>query len=313
MSKKMVPALVILLAVGESQAVGAGQKRLQVELYGGIAAVAPGDLNSIPEYYNRHFPFYYIDRYEYYRQVGYIQDYDTGLEGRFRGLRWGFPIGLRVRYRATSWLDLSLGVRGFRGSVASRFSIDSRLTDGDGNTSELSRVYDPLKISASGITPLLGLHVRRTITAGIGLEAFLAGGPLFGSISYVRQVYSETGGATPLSFLEEKGNGVGVELEAGLRLETVVGRDLRLFVETGYAHQTASALKGGGFLRSASGEASWEGEWGMKEADLVDYWGAHSLFIASNRWTAEDAPLRQRGFRLDLSGAQVRVGIAVRF
>lgn len=312
MHKTLVLALGALLAVVESQAAGPGQKKLQVELYGGIAAIAPGDLNSIPEFYSAFFPFYYIDRYDYYRDVGYIQDYETELEGRFRSLRWGFPAGIRVRYRVSSFLDLSLGVRGLWGSIASRFSSDIRLIDLDGTASDLSSIYDPLRISASGIMPLLGLHVRRSLPAGIGIEAFLAGGPLFGRIAYVRQIYNEIGETTPRSYLEEKGRGFGIALEAGVRFEARVGRDLSVFVETGYAYQTAGAFKGEGLLRSASGEETWEGKWGMKDDYLADYWGTQSLLRASNSWPTQDAPLWRRDFRLDLSGAQARVGIAIR-
>jgi len=312
MHKTMALVLGVLLAAAESQAAGAGQRRLQVELYGGIAAVAPSDLNSIPEFYNAFFPFYYIDRYEYCRDVGYIQDYETELEGRFRSLRWGFPAGIRVRYRVSSFLDLSLGVRGLWGSAASHFSSDIRLIDMDGTTSDLSSIYDPLRISASGIMPLLGLHVRRNMPAGIGIEAFLAAGPLFGSIGYVRRISSEIVDTIPRSYLEEKGHGFGIALEAGVRFEARVGRDLSVFIETGYAYQTAGAFKGAGLLRSASGEETWEGEWGMKEDYLADYWGTHSLLRASNSWPTQDAPLWRRDFRLDLSGAQARVGIAIR-
>ena len=312
MSKRAVLALVILLAMVDGPAAGADQKRLQIELYGGLAAVHPGDLNAIPVCYDEFFPFYYVDRYEYYRQVGYIQDYETQMEGRFRSLRWGLPIGLRVRYRVTSLLDLSLGVRGLWGSAVSRFSIDSLVVDRDGHPSQLVRTYDPLKISAAGIMPLLGLHIRRSIASGIALEAFLAGGPLLGSVGYVRTIFAGNGEATPLSSLLQKGSGVGVGLEAGLRLEALAGRDLRVFLETGYAYQAVGALEGGGSLRTASVEEAWEGEWGMKEYDLMDYWGAHSLLVASNRWGPEEATLWRRGFRLDLSGAQVRVGIALR-
>jgi hypothetical protein len=50
----------------------------------------------------------------------------------------------------------------------------------------------------------------------------------------------------------------------------------------------------------------------MKEDYLADYWGTRSLLLASNSWTTEDEPLRRGDFKLDLSGVQVRVGIAVR-
>jgi len=312
MNKKAVLALGIFLAMLGNSKAGAAQKRWRVELYGGTAAIAPGDLNSIPEFYEPYFQFYFIDRYEYYRKVGYIQDYETKLEGRFRSLRWGYPIGLWVRYRVSSFLDLSLGVRGFWGSAASSFTCDVRLIDRDGNQTDRLLIYDPLKISASGIIPLLGLHLRRNIAAGIGLEAFLAGGPLFGSIGYVRQIYSEQGQATPDSFLEEKGNGVGVALEVGLRLEAPVRRDVGLFLEMGYAYQAADGFEGEGLSRDSAGEEFWEGEWGVREDYLADYWGTRSLLRASNYWTTEDAPVRRRDFRLDLSGVQVRVGVTIR-
>jgi len=291
---------------------GAAQRRLRVELYGGIARIAPGDLNSIPESYESYLRFYYIDRYEYYRNVGYIRDFEAKSEGRFRSLRWGFPVGLRVRYSLASFLDLSLGVRGFWGSADSNYVMDVRLIDTDGRQSERRQIYDPLKISASGITPLLGLHFRRNIAAGIELEAFLAGGPLIGRIEYSRQVFSEEGQTTPASFLDEKGNSVGIALEAGLRLEKTVHRHLGLFLEMGYAYQVADGFKGEGLSRDNSGEESWEGEWAMKDTYLADYWGTRSLLMASNHWTVEDAPLRRRDFKLDLSGAQVRVGVSVR-
>jgi hypothetical protein len=312
MKKRAVLALGILLTILRTSEAGPAQKRLQVELYGGLAAIAPSDLNSIPESLAAYFRFYYVDRYDHYRKVGYIRDYETKSEGRLRSLRMGFPVGVRVRYRVASFLELSLGVRGFWGSVDSTYTTDVRVINRDGHRSDLRRVYDPLKISASGITPLFGLHLRRKVGNRIGLEAFLAGGPFFGSILYSRKSHSESSGAVSDSFLEEKGRGVGIALDGGLRLETPVSRDLALFIETGYAFQSAGGFKGEGLLRTGSGQQTWESEWGMKEDYLADYWGTLGLLTASNSWTTEDTPLRRRDFRLDLSGVQVRLGIAVR-
>jgi hypothetical protein len=287
-------------------------KRLQVEFYGGIAAIAPDDLNSVPEYYKAYYQFYYIDRYDYYRKVGYIQDFQTQEEGSLRILRVGVPFGVRVRYRVAAFLDLSLGVRGFLGSAASTYSIDVHLIDRDGVPSGFRRVYDPLQISVSGITPLFGLHFRRKLAAGLGLEAFLAGGPLFGSVRQSRQARTEVSGTTSESFMEQDGTGSGIALEGGLRLETELGRKLVLFIETGYAYQKAGGFEGKGFLRSAAGEESWEGEWAMKDGYLADYWGTRDIVWATNSWSAEEEPLRRRDFKLDLSGVQVRVGVAFR-
>ena len=312
MKKKTALALGIFLMMLGSSRAGATQKRLQVELYGGLAVISPGDLNSIPEFFDAYFQFYYVDRYEYYRKVGYIQDYRAESKGPFRSLRMGFPAGLRVRYSVASFLDLSLGIRGTWGSAATHNTMDIRLVDRNGVASDLRRLYDPLKISASGITPLLGVHLRHKVAGRIGLEAFLAGGPLFGSILYTRKSRVESSGAVSDSFLEEKGNGVGIALEGGLRLDAWVRRDLALFLETVYVYQTASGFKGEGIVRSASGEETWEGEWAMKEDYLADYWGTRRLLLASNSWTTEDEPLRRGDFKLDLSGVQVRVGIALR-
>lgn len=88
---------------------------------------------------------------------------------------------------------------------------------------------------------------------------------------------------------------------------------LGFFIETGYAYQVVKDLEGPGYSRSNGEVEEWEDEWGMKEYYKAQYWGIVDSMYASNSWKYPKNQLWVRGFKLDLSGFQVRIGVSFRF
>jgi len=87
-----------------------------------------------------------------------------------------------------------------------------------------------------------------------------------------------------------------------------------VFFEGGYSHQKAENLHGRGSYiyyiyrdpntKVVSDDLSWEGHWGVKEIPPF-------APLPSNEWEKDDP--RVRGFKLDLSGIFLQLGISFTF
>ena len=76
--------------------------RLQLELYGGIAYMNPKDLNLLARAEEQYNDIYFI------QQLRWMQGYMVNDLPRIQSV---IPAGLRIKYRLSSVLALSLGIR----------------------------------------------------------------------------------------------------------------------------------------------------------------------------------------------------------
>jgi len=113
-------------------------------------------------------------------------------------------------------------------------------------------------------------------------------------------------------FLEEEGTGTGWTLAAGAGLSLALGPKLGVFLEIGYAWQRVNEVSGPGISISSIEEKSWDGTWNMKYISLARSWGNFYQEFASNYWPEDQLAKLARPFRLDMSGAQVRIGFCFR-
>ena len=97
-------------------------------------------------------------------------------------------------------------------------------------------------------------------------------------------------------------------LEAGLRLDWRWG----FFAEAGYAHQYVKNVTGEGREALGVESASWVGSWAFQTEAISTFWGETRLEFPTNYWPQGSESRRTGDFSLDLSGLQVRVGIAFR-
>ncbi len=287
-------------------------KKFQVDLFGGMAFTNPTDLNLRPEYDDR----YLVDQREYYST--YFPSATQGLpSAEFRKAKTSYPMGLRLRYRFSPLLSLSLGVKYFSREQSSE--VLNRFSAAGGRPYVLEYRFYPYVVAFSGTSPLLGVHLTLKSSEDYELELFLSGGPLFARCQYEMEIsrfYSRNNTvyrANQTSYAIQ-GKSTGLVLDAGARVQVRVMRNIALFCEGGYALQKARNLHGPGEFelyiyrdvdtQYLSDQLDWEGYWGVKQLEAF-------APLPSNEWEKDDP--RVNDFELDLSGLFLQLGVSVSF
>lgn len=303
------------------------RKKFQFELYGGLSSLDPADLNLRAEAESIITKFFRQEKYSWWQANGYVNNFYSDMSGDFEEISHGFPFGFRLKYYISKYFALSLGLKYISKTQTSKVINHYTIEEISGYTYVRKHEKFPYILQARGLTPLLGLHYEREISRRLGLEAFVAMGPLFAEClysfdSYIEMPYEEAGisdtsGFIVLNmyrrFLEEKGRGTGFSSELCARLNIDIGKKFGLFLETGYAFQIVQDPEGPG-REIINGESmSWKGEWGVKEIHEPYYWGDVYYQYPSNYWKDDHVKYRLRDFDLKLSGFQLRIGISRRF
>ncbi len=317
--KKIIILIILLLLVyliGFSEE--PGKKKFQLEVFGGFSTLNPEDLNLNADLRGQIMKFWYEDRYAYYVKVGHIQSYNTNQEGEFRTIKSALPVGFRLKYFVIQPLSLSLGFRYLARSGNPHIEHQLMISENDGTQITDTLEFSPFNISVEAFIPTLGIHFEKRLSDRIGAEIFMCGGPLVGRCKYsydFRYERRTNGNRTSTSSLdfEEKGSGVGIALDGGVRMNYSLSRHLGLFVEAAYAYGVVKDLEGPGYIDDNGEIEEWEGEWGMKTYYQAEYWGVVDSIYSSNSWEFPENYLWVREFKLDLSGFQGRIGIAYRF
>ncbi|MCP5106681.1 MAG: hypothetical protein GY950_25075, partial [bacterium] len=156
-----------------------GKKRLQIEIYGGISSLNPGDLNLLPQadaltqefLYDGFTIFLYTNRY--------IDSWGKWSQGEYQKITRGMPSGLRIKYYLSSSLAFSVGFKYMAGKQNSDPSFGYRRTEFNGDQYMDATDYSLYTLSARGYAPLLGIHLEKPISKGLAVEGYAAGGVLF--------------------------------------------------------------------------------------------------------------------------------------
>ena len=297
--------------------------RWRIEMYGGFSGVNPADLNLRATFDDMYDTFYGEDYFRYLVNQGKIETFvKTNDGGKAHLLRHSIPVGIRLRYGITDWFDLSFGFSYFTSARESSYKNQFEVFEIAGSPALYSEEFLSYTLSAKGYIPSIGIHLGKRITSFLRLEGFLTGGPLFAECSYYLDwssgwpVVDASGdfGNLREGFLEEKGNGTGLALQVGAKLDFDFAKQYGLYVEGGYAYQTVSEVSGPGIRSMTSHRETWEGDWGIKQDVRIMPWGTAQFLWPSNGWNlAQGTWWRARDFELDLSGFQVRLGIYFRF
>jgi hypothetical protein len=300
-----------------------GTSRWLIEIFGGIAGMNPEDLNLRAKHDDLTRRFYFDDYYSYLFNQGKISGFSNQNEGGMAKLiKSSIPFGIRLRYNLNRWLALSLGFTQFSSSRESKFRNDYVIFENDGPASYYSNEFTSYKLAAQGFVPTLGIHAAKSISPVLQVEAFLSGGPLLAECLYSMNESSQNWSSTteldlenPVEgFLEEKGKGTGLSLQAGLKLDFRTAGPFGFFMETGYAYQAVYSISGPGKRSYPSKTEYWDGEWGIKKKVDMMPWGTLHFAYPSNGWEGfEYTGWRDRDFTLNLSGVQARMGINYRF
>ncbi len=319
----------LLLAVPAASASQENGKKLQVEVFGGFSTLNPKDLNGRAEYDRLYEDFYTELRYGYYHNAyGNFATYSGTVGGEFNKIKLALPVGLRLKYALTPALSVSLGFKYLsnRRDSSVTYRYDVRLVAPDAfqfyDEFTLFQENDPYSISAKAYVPMVGIHYKLGKIRSFNLEAFLAAGPMFAECDFMRRRYASSLDSydylTELdSSLEMKGKGTGLALEAGLQINLRLLKQVYLLIEGGYAYQMAGRVSGPGSAETTTRDsnmagytdaASWDGQWTMVEGYLENEWGSFPYAYPTGQPGTENAP----NFKLNLSGAQVRLGLSFR-
>ncbi|MGD8539973.1 MAG: hypothetical protein PVI66_14760 [Candidatus Aminicenantes bacterium] len=292
-------------------------KKFTIELSGGISTMNPTDLNLHAERSQKIEKFYNDDFFDYRLSQNSSFAYTKTTHSDFPKIKSAYLLGFRFIYKINERFGISFGLKG----LSREFSHD--VTNAwtfpyDYGNYQFRTAYSPYILSVRGYIPAIGIHFQKAIKGKLSIGGFLETGPLYGKCSigydYTEEWYSDEGNLIHRSsneFLEETGEGNGYSLEAGLRISIAVGKFIPFF-EGSYAFQKIKDLSGPGTERIAFLEETWEGEWGIKQYTLSREWGELTYEYPSNYWE-EGALTKHRDFSLDLSGFQLRLGIAYRF
>jgi hypothetical protein len=283
-----------------------------VELFGGWASMNPADLNLRPAYDTQ----YLINLRDYYSSY-YPDIQQSSPEGDFKTVDSSLPFGFRVRYRLSSLISVSLGLK--YSSKKQSSAVTAEFTASGRRPHDLEYIFTDYAISTTAWVPNLGAHLSFARSRFIDFEYFFAGGPMFAKCRYViisDQVYSRYGNVYRMyeTDYEAIGKSTGLSLETGLRINVKVKGGLKAFCEGGYTYQRAKNLEGpGNFVhyyyrdpntKEVSDNLYWEGYWGVKETEELPP-------LPSNEWEKDDERVRE--FILDLSGAFIRFGVSFSF
>ncbi|MCP4901268.1 MAG: outer membrane beta-barrel protein [bacterium] len=316
----VICAAVVALSAMPAAAQNSGS--FQIEVWAGYAELDPSDLNLAVAHDNGVQEFLFDEKYQWLTGIGYIESWERTGSGERKELSRTNPLGARVKYSVNEWLAFSLGYSQFtqteKGNV-----LDEYYSVPFPDFRDLERIETtPYLLSTEASAPLIGVHLRKAFSPALGVEAYLIGGPLHVEIRYEQnQSYEwlsyEAGNEIPVfseqSLRAETGDGNGLTLEVGGRLNVRLYRRWGLFFEAGYAYQKVDTINGSGSETRNGETQTWYGEWRIRQTQLDTQWGSQTLeYPTSFPGDGPDGDA-SRDFEMDLSGYQLRLGVLFRF
>lgn len=295
------------------------KRRFSLELLGGGALLDPAGLNLLSDSGDRFQEFSYEDYYDYLLQNRQLRSWSKETSGKRARVKTGLLPGLRLKYHLFDSFSVSAGFQYLRGGGSDDFMFSYTRNELSDERYVETVTAAPYRLTVEAALASIGLHFAHTFGRFITAEAFLAAGPLWAVCryrsnwtytwaiqgpNYTWTPYDSTGS------LEMDGSGKGLFWETGARLEVPVRGRLRAFLEGGYARQVIDSLSGQGRETQGQSSDSWEGEWRIQKETVAAPWGTLSLRTPSNRPREN---VGTEGFRLDLSGLRLRLGLSLVF
>jgi hypothetical protein len=306
---------------------GTDGKKFQIEFYGGFSLLNPVDLNRRVEYDHSYEQFFTEDRYRYYHSLyGNYFTYSGQREGEFKKIKHALPMGIRIKYCLNSSISISFGFKYLskeqNSRVTHRYDVRSVNPDAVYFYDEFSSTREnaPYTLSVSGYAPLVGIHYKVGRNRSINFEGYVTAGPLFAACRFARQRYYRLENSYGYWYeqsltYEIEGKGTGIVLDAGVRVNIEVIKNIDLFIEGGYSYQRAGSISGPG--RSETGyidvnssgyteSGSWEGTWAIISGSLDREWGVQPYRFPGSEYGTRGLS----DFSLNLSGFQLRAGVS---
>jgi len=315
-------ALAPSLVSGQEQGYPFRLSNFWIELYGGYAPLAPKYFNTLADYEETYLQFYYPQRYAAFGPQYNVTTERTG-DGQFKHIDKAVLWGGRLHYQLSPTLSLSFGAQYLKGNQDSRVGMNVGVRDGE--TVLLTDQYENagFGLSVTAWAPQLGAHFGWNLGPVFRPGLFMLFGPMFVECRTVNSRHmTRTGPAGYVSDIVEtyemKGRRTSLSGELGGSLHIRLAKFLELCLEGSYVFRLFDDLSGPGSSRtdirdSISGESStssnWEGQWNLAPYDTRTSWGRFAGTVASN---AYEWSWGFKRFTLDLSGLQLKAGLAVR-
>lgn len=296
-----------------------GSKKIQLELFVDGATFNPADLNLLVDCDNEIQMFFYDSQFTHLTNSNQIRYWSKSKVGKRKKLTYALPVGLRLKYFLSRSLAVSFGMKYLSRDETHSLVFSYVQNRYYGVRFIEQEEYSPYSLSAEGLSAVLGLHLIKNLSDHISLEGYVGGGPLFARCSYLSRwkdswVIQEMHTTLPANIreglLEQQGKGTGIAVELGMRMNNQLNKWLGIFVAAGYSYQKVRHLSGSGREVIGQNSQDWIGEWGIKRETIISPWGSLTLEFPTNYWPSGDN--RMRGFVLDMSGFQVRLGLFFR-
>jgi hypothetical protein len=289
------------------------EKRLQIEVYGGVSAFNPKDLNLFSRAEEQYNELFFIQR------LLYMEGYFTN---DLPDMKYAKPLGLRLRWSLNSKLSLSLAIEGFSESRTVSLDGTFNYVYPSGATERHTRAYDPYRLALRGNSFLAGIHYRFPVGEKTELELGAHVGWMRASFDYSstwtyavdywdpEDQFSSLDGGT----LEGDGSGSGAIGRISARISRLLTGNIGFFVETAASLCRINSFDGVGreTRLGIPGEEAWQGTWGIKKEDIKLAWASDEVEVPSNYWEGWSADLRERDFNLNLSGVRLVIGLFLR-
>jgi hypothetical protein len=305
-------AAIALLVVSALSLPLLGQDRFQVEIQGGLSLLNPKDLNLLSKAEEQYNEIYFIQRHLGW-QGFFLND--------FPEIRHALPAGVRVRYRLSDTLSLSVSLEGFRQSR--NFSPSGEFSYSAGYVLTEKKEYNRFHLGLEAWSVMGGVHCRFPAGEFTELEVGVAAGWTRAKFDFASDwSYNVTLDDVDFPFtaddggtLEGDGAGDGFVAQGMLRLNRALGRRLGFFLEAAYTFSRMKSISGSGreTRLDIPGETTWEGRWGIKREEIVMPYLTDSVSVPTNYWSGWVAQQRERNFVLDLSALRLSLGLYMRF
>ena len=285
--------------------------KFQIELYSGFSLVEPKDLNAQVTFEKQYMNFWFNDLYSHSQAKGYLNSLRISDEGELQKMKGAVPLVLRLKKHVGGGFLFSFGFKTVYGRQSSQASYHYTLGFANGKTTTEVYRYEPLSQSAWGVAPMAGLHWAKPFAGKLTAEVYLCGGPMFTFCSIDKNFAYPTGPGIEASYdTEMRGKGIGIAAEAGVQIRRVLKKNWEIGMDIGYAYQFTSKLSGITERAYSDGQTgSWKGVWGMKSYKYTLPWANLDTEYISNNWEGEQSLKWLRGFSLNLSGFQIRMGM----
>lgn len=304
------------------------------EFQGGVTRIAPADMNSIAAYEEAYLQYYYVTRFAYYKSLygdAYKVQSTRSGDASFNSIRDGLLSGVRLRYDVSPSFSLSVGIQFLNRDQTSSVGMKVDVVDGNrdyidyGGTVSYQYQNSGFLLSAKAWVPQLGAHFGWRVGPVLRFEILVAGGPMYvecRSLSERRTSVTDASGYQSGSLVrtDMTSKATGVSAEAGGRIYVKTAGFLDFFVEGSFAFRNATFISGPSSSMSVVIDSnaaqdpvlqSWSGEWSRLKTEITSSWGKFSQFQTQNRLLISRG-VNAMKFGLDLSGFQLKAGIAIK-